>query len=234
MLKFIITFAALAGFLASSPANATTINFPTALSAGNQADFVTVGGVTASGWDVSKTNNASWSDRGVILNNRQEGPNELGLGVCLLSDCPATGNGDINEIDNNGSTFEVIRLDFGAPTFVDSIGLSSLDSGLKDGFAIFGGNDPQPTLSSLTAIAQGTNSTVGPSVTPIININQSDRYFFVTSLKRGTSDSGSDFLLESVTTTPEPYTSAMLGLGLLAIGAALRLRIAKQRAEESK
>ena len=233
MLKFIITFATLAGVLASLPADATTINFSTALPAGNQLDFVTVGGVTASGWDVSKTNNALWSYNGVILNNRQEGPDELGLGVCLASNCPTTGNGDINEIDNNGSTFEVIRLDFGVPTFVNSIGLSSLDSGLKDGFAIFGSNTAQPTLSSLTAIAQGTNSIVG-SITPIISINQSDRYFFVTSLKRGTSDSGSDFLLESVTTAPEPYTAAMLGLGLLAIGAALRLRIANNRNEESK
>ncbi len=233
MLKFIITSAALVGFFASLPANATTINFSTALPAGHQGESVTVGGVTASAWDVSKTNNSLWIDDGVILNNRQEGPDELGLGVCLASNCPTTGNGDINEIDNNGSTFEVIRLDFGASTFVNAIGLSSLDSGLKDGFAIFGSNTAQPTLSSLTAIAQGTNTSVG-SVTPTITINQADRYFFVTSLKRGTSDSGSDFLLESVTTAPEPYTAAMLGLGLLAIGAALRLRIANNRNEESK
>jgi hypothetical protein len=233
MNKFIITCAAFAGFLASLPANATTINFSTALPAGHQGESVTVGGVTASAWDVSKTNNAVWIDDGVILNNRQEGPDELGLGVCLASNCPTTGNGDINEIDNNGSTFEVIRLDFGVSTFVNSIGLSSLDSGLKDGYAIFGSNTGQPTLSSLIAIAQGTNTSIG-SVTPTITINQSDRYFFVTSLKRGTSDSGSDFLLESVTTAPEPYTAGMLGLGLLAIGAALRLRIAKQRADESK
>lgn len=233
MNKFIITCAAFAGFLASLPANATTINFSTALPAGHQGESVTGGGVTASAWDVSKTNNAVWIDDGVILNNRQEGPDELGLGVCLASNCPTTGNGGINEIDNNGSTFEVIRLDFGASTFVNSIGLSSLDSGLKDGYAIFGSNTAQPTLSSLTAIAQGTNTSVG-SVTPTITINQADRYFFVTSLNRGTSDSGSDFLLESVTTAPEPYTAGMLGLGLLAIGAALRLRIAKQRVNESK
>ena len=233
MIKFIITCAAFAGFLASLPANATTVNFSTTLPSGHQGESVTVGGVTASAWDVSKTNNAVWIDDGVILNNRQEAPDDLGLGVCLSFNCPTTGNGDINEIDNNGSTFEVIRLDFGVSTFVNTIGLSSLDSGLKDGFAIFGSNTAQPTLSSLTAVAQGTNTSVG-SVTPIITINQSDRYFFVTSLKRGVNDSDSDFLLESVTATPEPYTSAMLGIGLLAIGAALRLRIAKQRAEESK
>ena len=232
MLKFIMTFAALGGFLATCPANATTINFSTALPAGHLGESVTVGGVTASGWDVSKTT-GNWSDDGVILNNRQEGPTELGLGVCLASNCPTTGHGDINEIDNNGSSFEVIRLDFGTATFVSAIGLSSLDTGLKDGFAIFGGNSAEPNISLLTSLAQGTNLSEG-SVTPIIAIDQTYRYFFVTSLNRGVEDSGSDFLLESVTTAPEPYTAAMLGLGLLAIGATLRLRIAKQRNEESK
>lgn len=233
MLKFIITSAALAGALSLFNAQAATINFSTALPLGHQGQSVTVGGVTASGWDVSKTNNAIWIDDGVILNNRNEGPDELGLGVCLSSNCPTTGNGNINEIDNNGSTFEVVRLDFGVATFVNSIGLSSLDSGLKDGFAIFGSNTATPTISSLTAIAQGTNTSAG-SVTPIITIDETYRYFFVTSLKRATTDSGSDFLLASVTTTPEPYTSAMLGLGLLGIGAALRLKTSKLKANDSK
>jgi hypothetical protein len=232
MLKFISSFATLALLIGPFYAKATTINFATALSAGNKAQSLTVGGVTASAWVVSKTD-GTWSSQGVILNNRNEGSTELGLGVCFSSNCPSTGNGNINEIDNNGLTFDVIQLDFGVSTFVKSIGLSSLDSGLKDGFAIFGSNTPQ-TLSSLTAIAQGTNSTVGPSVTPIININQSDRYFFVTSKNRGVNDTGSDFLLESVTTAPEPYTSAMLGLGLLAIGGALRLKSSQQRARQSK
>ncbi len=233
MNKFIIKFAALAGMIASSSVYATTINFSTALPAGHQGESVTVGGVTASAWVVSKANNAVWSLDGVILNNRQEGPSELGLGVCFASNCPASGNGDVNEIDNNGNTFDVVRLDFGVSTFVKSIGLSSLDSGLKDGFAIFGSNTALPTLSSLTAIVQGTNTSAG-SVTPIINVNQSDRYFFVTSMKRGASDSGSDFLLASVTTAPEPYTSAMLGLGLLAIGLTLRLKTSRERNEVRK
>ena len=233
MLKYLVTIAALGGFAASFSAQAATINFSTALPLGHQGESVTVGGITASAWVVSKANNATWIDDGVILNNRNEGTTELGLGVCFSSTCPATGNGDINEIDNNGTTFDVIRLDFGAPTLVSSIGLSSLDSGLKDGYAIFGSNTALPTISSLTAIASGTNTSAG-SVTPIISINQTDRYFFVTSLHRGANDTGSDFLLESVTTTPEPYTSGMLGLGLLAIGAGLRLKIGRPRNQESK
>jgi PEP-CTERM motif len=85
----------------------------------------------------------------------------------------------------------------------------------------------------MTPWVQGTNQSVG-SVEPIIPVNQTFRYFFVTSMNRGTSSTGSDFLLESVTTTPEPYTSAMLGLGLLAIGGALRLKTSRQRAGQLK
>jgi hypothetical protein len=233
MFKFISSFATVALFVGSFAAKATTIDFATALTAGNKGQSVTVGGVTASAWVVSKTVATSWVSTGVILNNRNEGPSELGLGVCFSSNCPATGNGNINEIDNNGSTFDVIQLDFGVATRVNSIGLSSLDSGLKDGFAIFESNTATPNLSLMTPWVQGTNQSVG-SVEPIIPVNQTFRYFFVTSMNRGTGSTGSDFLLESVTTTPEPYTSAMLGIGLLAIGAALRLRMARQRTDESK
>src|ERR1700687_4742516 len=116
-------------------AQAATINFSTALAAG---------GITITGWDVAKANGTLWSNN-VILNNRREAPDDMGLGVCSVpTNCPTTGHGDNNEIDNNGSTFEVIRLDFGSSTMVTSIGLGSLDSGLKDGFAIFGSNTAVP------------------------------------------------------------------------------------------
>ena len=213
-------------FIGSFTAHAGLIDFSTALSLGHQPESITVGGIVVSGWTVNKTTGA-WSRDGVILNNRRELPNELGLGVCLSSNCPTTGNGDINEIDNDGSTFDVIRLDFGAANFLNAVGLSSLDSGLKDGFAIFGSNTAQPDLTSTTsliAIASGTNQSIG-QIDPIINVNQTFRYFFVTPLNRGANDSSSDFLLASVTTVPEPYTAATLGFGLLAFGAALRLKL---------
>ena len=227
--KFTLAATALVCLAGSFDANATTIDFSTALPLGHQGQSITVSGITISSWIVGKVS-GTWVSDGVILNNRRELPNELGLGVCLSSNCPTTGNGNINEIDNNGNTFDVIRLDFGAPTLVSSFGLSSLDSGIKDGFAIFGGNTAQPDLRSttlLTAMQHGTNTTVG-QVDPIISINQVDRYFFVTSLNRSTSDTGSDFLLASVNTTPEPYTAGTLGLGLLAIGAVLRLKTRRQ------
>ena len=227
--KFTLAATALVCLAGSFDANATTIDFSTALPLGHQGQSITVSGITISAWIVGKVG-GTWVSDGVILNNRRELPNELGLGVCLSSNCPTTGNGSINEIDNNGSTFDVIRLDFGAPTLVSSFGLSSLDSGIKDGFAIFGGNAAQPDLRPtmlLPAMQQGTNATVG-QVDPIISINQVDRYFFVTSLNRSTSDTGSDFLLASVNTTPEPFTAGTLGLGLLAIGAVLRLKTRRQ------
>jgi hypothetical protein len=233
MFKFIMTFTALAGLVGSFNAKAGTIDFSTALPLGNLAQSASVGGVTASAWVVSKTSGTAWSLDGVILNNRHETPNELGLGVCFSGNCPPTGNGNINEIDNNGTLhFEVIRLDFGATMLVNSLGLSSLDSGLKDGFAIFGSNSALPNLSLLTPLVQGTNQSIG-TVDPTIPVNQTFRYFFVTSMNRGVNDSGSDFLLESVTTTPEPYTAATLGLGLLAIGL-FRVKTSRQRAEQSK
>ena len=204
----------------SSPAS--VITFTSALPLGNLPQTVAVAGISVSAFEVSKTNGMSWMNTG-ILNNRNEAPTELGLGVCAdAHNCPATGNGSINEIDNNGSTFDAIRLDFGSVTLVHSVGLSSLDTGSKDGFAIFGSNTAQPDLSTLIPLAQGMNASTG-SETPAITLNQSLRYLFVVPEYRGTNDTGSDFLLASVdqgAAAPEPWSIILVGAGLIAIGIA--------------
>ncbi len=220
-------------FLGALTVSASTVDFSTMLMPGNLPQSVSVGGLTVSGWAVSKTDGTQWSNT-VILNNRRDSADDRGLGVCSNpSFCPASGNGNINEIDNNGRSFDVIRLDFGIMTNITSVGLSSLDGGLKDGFAIFGSNTALPNLSLLTPLAQGTNQSIG-QVDPIIRLNQSFRYLFVAPENRVAYSSNSDFLLESVSShgittgnVPEPYTAGMLAFGLAIVGA-LRYRSAKR------
>jgi hypothetical protein len=209
--------AAAALCLGAGGVHATTINFNSALASGNLPQTVTTGGVVISGFTVSKTNGTVWSSN-VLLDNRNEGPLDVGLGVCAnIHNCPATGNGDINEIDNNGSTFDVIRFDF-TNASTASFGLGSLDSGLKDGYAIFGSNTALPNLSTLTALASGTNTSAG-SVTPVIAVNQPFRYFFLAPLKRGVNDEDSDYLVRSVTyaQAPEPMSAGLIGAGLIGL-----------------
>lgn len=216
------------------PASAALIDLATLLPKGNlpQAVSLPVYDLSITGWKVSKTNGSSWSSA-VKLNNRFEGPDDIGLGVCAsIANCPATGHGEINEIDNSSRyTFDVIRLAFSAPTLVDSIGLSSLDHGLKDGYAIFASNSATPDLSTLIALSLGTNASTGDE-NPVIPLNVTYQYFFVAPLDRNVCDQGSDFLLRGITThdfttqqvVPEPLTSGLLGAGLAALALLKRRR----------
>jgi len=203
-------------------ANATTINFSTALPAGNLPESETINGITVSALEASGSRTTTWSSN-VILDNQRGGPTNSGLGVCPSArDC---GYSD-NQIDTNGVSFDVIRLDFGVSTLVQSIGLSSLNDGSQGGFEIFGSNTALPNLAKLTPLAQGTENSVH-SVDPTITLNDTYRYFFVTATDLNPSDcsSPSGFLLDTVTTgthvtnTPEPYSAGMLGIGLLGLAA---------------
>jgi hypothetical protein len=222
-----LNIVALLSALVAAPAMAATIDLTNGLATGILGPSATYGGVTITAWSVSKVGN-TWTP--AVLVNRHDGLNDYGLGVCLAgAECPLTDYGFINEIDNNGAVFDVIRLDFGAPTNITGVGLSSLDSGLKDGFGIYAGNTAQPgitTLSNVALITSGTNASIG-AVNPDIFFNTTARYLFITPKELGLTAAESDFLFSRVigdTPIPEPSTYLMLGAGLTILGLRARKR----------
>ena len=158
------------------------------------------------------------------LFQRNEAPDDRGLGVCNSFDdggasclTTLTGNGDNNEIDNNGGHQDVIRLDFGAITGGLAVVLNSVDglTGNIDNFQIFGSNLENPTLapngSTVFLLASGSESNPG-GIDPNISLAGSYRYLYITT---STGSGDDDFLLRSATArVPQPATLALLGVGL--------------------
>lgn len=167
------------------------------------------------------------------LFQRNEAPDDLGLGVCNSFDdggasCLATltGNGENNEIDNNGGTQDVIRLDFGAIASGLGVVLNSLDGTIEniDNFQIFRSNLVNPTLadngSTVFLLASGSESSPG-GVNPVIQLAGSYRYLYVTT---STGSGDDDFLVRSATgpvgPVPEPASLALLAAGLAGMAGA--------------
>ena len=104
---------------------------------------LTVNGVTAQGFGGNLSTPATLWRRNV--------PNDHGLGVCTETNC-ATGGGDVNELDNNG-TLEFIVLTRPADTIWTSLWVSSLDGGgdggSEEGRLVWG--------NSFAELAAGTN-----------------------------------------------------------------------------
>jgi len=175
--------------------------------------------VTVTAWTIS-----SGSYFVSHLFQRNEGPDDRGLGVCNGFDdggasclSTLTGNGENNEIDNNGGTQDVIRLDFGAIAGGLGVVLNSLDgtSGNIDNFQIFGSNLVNPTLadngSTVFLLASGSESSSG-GVDPSISLAGSYRYLYITT---STGSGDDDFLVRSATgRVPEPGSVVLLAVGL--------------------
>jgi PEP-CTERM motif len=181
------------------------------------------GTITVTAWTI---NGGSFTVQHLF--QRNEGPDDRGLGVCNSLDDQAsclstlTGNGDNNEIDNNGGHQDVIRLDFGTIATGLSVVLNSLDGtvGNIDNFQIFGSNLVNPTLApsaSVFLLASGSESSSG-GVDPVVPLSGSYRYLYITT---STGSGDDDFLVRSATgRVPEPASLALLAAGLAGLAGA--------------
>ena len=235
--RFMIGSAAAAGVLVAGTITANAAIFDFSGTGGNllaTSAVFNVGSlnVTANGFEVDTATNSIYT--GANLFQRDDAPNDEGLGVCNSGD-GACNTGDTNEIDNNAGNgvYDVIRLDVTGLTLI-SLGLSSLDDGPSENIdtaQIFFSDVEDLDLSpgNVTPDITQTESTQ-PSKNPDIDISSfTDFDFIYIAGEIGGSDD--DFLLRNLVVEdperqdiPEPTALGLLGFGLAGIGLIRRRR----------
>jgi len=161
--------------------------------------------------------------------NQRNTSSDKGIGVCNSVDdgrtCFGAGNGAKNEIDNNGASYDWIRLDVSAVHgVVTRIGLSSLDKDTGDDYSIWGNNTGIATFTAADFITHGSSSgKANKNVSIAQGFGHYSYYYVTTRFQDGTKQgaNGSDFLLQSITTTPLPVplpaAGWLLGSGLIGL-----------------
>jgi hypothetical protein len=161
------------------------------------------------------------------LYQRNDSPDDIGLGVCGKDDGPTSQcarSSEDSEIDNdngnNDDDQDVIRLNLTSLPSAYSLSealLTSVEG--TDLFRVYGSNSALPNLSLATLLASGGSGCTGTPNCQVTLTGDYDYLFFTTNFS---TNGSSDFLLRSLTvqspsTVPEPASLTLLGSGLLAL-----------------